>query len=62
MLSITSENLEQARRDIRKRKDARNEYVKNWRQKERVLKRKMIFVHEYVRAKFNKVYTEAMNF
>ena len=62
MLSLTNEKLEQARRDMRKRRDTRNAYVKNWRQKQRVVKRKTIFVHEYVRAKFNKVYAEAMKF
>ena len=62
MLSLTIEKIEQARRDMRKRKDTRNAYVKNWRQKQRVVKRKTIFVHEYVRAKFDKVYAEAMKF
>ena len=62
MSSLTNENLERARRDMRKRRDTRNAYVKNWRQKQRVVKRKTIFVHEYVRAKFNKVYAEAMKF
>ena len=62
MSSLTNEKLEQARRDMLKRRDTRNAYVKNWRQKQRVVKRKTIFVHEYVRAKFNKVYAEAMKF
>ena len=62
MLCLTNEKIEQARCDIRKKKDTRNTYVKNWRQKQRVVKRKTIFVHEYVRAKFDKVYAEAMKF
>ena len=62
MLSLTNEKIEQARRDMCKRKATRNAYVKNWRQKQRVVKRKTIFVHEYVRVKFDKVYAEAMKF
>ena len=62
MLSVTNEKLEQARRDMRERKDKRNVYVRNWREKQRVQKRKTIFVDEYVRVKFSKVYTEAINF
>ena len=62
MLCLTNKKIEQARRDMRKKKDTRNAYIKNWRQKQRVVKRKTIFVHEYVRAKFDKVYAEAMKF
>ena len=62
MLSVTNEKLEQARRDMRERKDKRNVYVRDWREKQRVQKRKTIFVDEYVRVKFSKVYTEAINF
>ena len=62
MLSLTNETIEQARRDMRKRREVRNAYVKNWRQKQRGVKRKTIFVHEYVQAKFHEVYAEAMKF
>ena len=62
MLSVTNEKLDQARRDIRERKDKRNVYVRDWREKQRVQKRKTIFVDEYVRVKFSKVYSEAINF
>ena len=62
MLSISLEKLDQARRDIRERKDKRNSYVRNWRESQRVLKRQSIFVKEYVRIKCVEVYSEAMNF
>ena len=62
MLSVTNEKLDQIRREIRERKDKRNVYVRDWREKQRVQKRKTIFVDEYVRVKFSKVYSEAINF
>ena len=62
MLSISLEKLDQARRDIRERKDKRNSYVRDWRERQRVLKRQSIFVKEYVRIKFVDVHSEAMNF
>ena len=62
MLSISLEKLDQARRDIRERKDKRNSYVRNWRESQRVVKRQSIFVKEYVRSKFAEVHSEAMNF
>ena len=62
MLSISLENLDQARRDIRERKDKRNIYVRKWRESQRVLKRQSIFVKEYVRIKYVEVYSEAMKF
>ena len=62
MLSISLEKLDQARRDIRERKDKRNSYVRNWRESQRVVKRQSIFVKEYVRIKFAEVHSEAMNF
>ena len=62
MLSVTNEKLEQARREMRERKDKRNVYVRDWREKQRVQKRKTVFVDEYVRVKFSKVYSDAINF
>ena len=37
-------------------------YVRDWREKQRAEKRKTVFVNEYVRVKFSKVYSEAINF
>ena len=62
MLSLTVEKLEQTRREIRERKDKRNVYVRDWREKQRAQKRKTVFVNQYVQAKFSKVYSEAINF
>ena len=62
MESVTNEKLDQARREIRERKDKRNVYVRNWRESQRIQKRKTTFVDEYVRVKFTKVYSEALNF
>ena len=62
MQSVTIERLDQARREIRERKDKRNVYVRNWREGQRIQKRKSIFIEEYVRVKFTKVYSEAINF
>ena len=62
MQSVTNEKLDQARREIRERKDKRNVYVRNWRESQRIQKRKTTFVDEYVRVKFTKVYSEALNF
>ena len=45
-----------------KKNDTRNAYVRNWREKTRVVKRKAIFVHEYVQAKRGEIYAEAMKF
>ena len=45
-----------------KKNDTRNAYVRNWREKRRVVKRKAIFVHEYVQAKRGEIYAEAMKF
>ena len=54
--------MEQFRREIRERKDKRNIYVRNWRESQRIQKRKNIFMEEYVRVKFTEVYSEALNF
>ena len=62
MLSLTVEKLDQARHEIRERKDRRNAYVKTWRQSRRIQRRKTIFVEEYVRAKFAEVYSEAIDY
>ena len=62
MLSVTNEKLEQVRREMRERKDKRNVYVRDWREKQRAQKRKTVFVDEYVRVKYSKVYSEAINF
>ena len=62
MRAVTSEALDQAKQEIREKKDRRNTYVKNWRQTTRRQKRVCYFVEEYVREKFHSVYSEALNF
>ena len=56
------EKLEQTRQEIRKRKDERNLYVKSWRESQRTQRRTNSFINEYVREKFNNVYSEALKF
>ena len=62
MQPITKEKMDQAKQELRERKDKRNVYVKNWREAQRIQRRISIFVQEYVRVKFNNVYSEALNF
>ena len=62
MRAVTKEKLDQAREDIRKRKDKRNAYVKIWRQTQKTQRRVSYFVEEYVREKYANIYSEAINF
>ena len=62
MLTVTKENLDKAKREMREKKDKRNVYVRDWREKQRTQKRKAAFVDEYVRVKYRDVYSEAINF
>ena len=62
MRAVTKEKLDQARDEIRKRKDKRNTYVKSWRQVQKTNRRVSFFVEEYVREKYTNIYSEAINF
>ena len=62
MRAITQEKLDQARDEIRKRRDKRNAYVKSWRQVQKTNRRVSYFVEEYVREKYTNIYSEAINF
>ena len=62
MRAVTKEKIDQARQEIRERKDRRNVYVKNWRQSQRTQRRVSSFIEEYVREKFSNIYSEALNF
>ena len=62
MRAVTKEKTDQAKQEIRERKDKRNVYVKSWRQSQRIRRRVSSFVEEYVREKFNNIYSEALNF
>ena len=62
MRVVTKEKIDQARQEIRERKDRRNVYVKSWRQSQRTRKRVSLFIEEYVREKFSNIYSEALNF
>ena len=62
MRAVTKEKLDQAREEIRKMKDKRNAYVKSWRQTQRTQRRVSYFIEEYVREKYENIYSEALNF
>ena len=62
MRVVTKEKIDQAKREIRERKDRRNVYVKSWRQGQRTQRRISSFIEEYVREKFSNIYSEALNF
>ena len=62
MRVVTERNLNQAKADIRKRKDERNVQVRIWRQNKKIEKRLSVFVQEYVKEKYQNIYTEAVNF
>ena len=62
MRAMMKEKLDQAKQELRERKDKRNVYVRNWREGQRTQRRISIFVEEYVREKFNDVYSEALSF
>ena len=62
MRVVTERNLNQAKKDIRKRKDERNAQVRIWRQNQKMEKRVSVFVQEYVKEKYQNIYTEAVNF
>ena len=62
MRVVTERNLNQAEKDIRKRKDERNAQVRIWRQNQKMEKRVSVIVQEYVKEKYQNIYTEAVNF
>ena len=62
MLTVTKEKIDKAKHEMRERRDKRNVYVRDWREKQRKQKRKIAFVDEYVRVKYRDVYSEAINF
>ena len=62
MRAVTKEKIDQARKEIRERKDRRNVYVKTWRQSQRTQRRINSFIEEYVKEKFSNIYSEALNF
>ena len=62
MRAVTKEKLDRAREEIQKRKEKRNVYVKSWRQTQRTQRRVSYFIEEYVREKYQNIYSEALNF
>ena len=49
-------------REVRKRKDERNTYVRAWRQSKKMEKRLSVFVQDYVQEKYQSIYVEAVSF
>ena len=62
MQAISLEKIDQARHEIRQRKDERNTYVRAWRQNQKMEKRLSLFVQDYVQEKYQSIYAEAVSF
>ena len=62
MHAVTKEKIDEARKELRERKDKRNTYVRVWRQNKKMERRLSVFVQDYVQEKYQSIHAEAISF